>query len=440
MLETIREYALERLDASGDADATQRCHAAWFLTLAVDGERGLWSADQSRWVTRLEADLDNLRAALGWAVETGKAETALRVAGPLWVFWLRHGHIVEADGWYQRVLLLPGPASDAARAWALFAAAAFAWGRGDTARARQHLVESESFCRASGDRRLLAWIHQGYVTLFTTLDDVERAAAHAEEGLRLIRPVGQPIEIAQFLIGAGIVAYGWGEHARAEALYREALATHRAHGDVANAAVTLLGMAQIARDAGDLERASAYCLESLALISELRHALHIGDALLGLAAIRAATGDLVTAVRWCGTVQTHYAATGQILSPHGRLDQEKVLATARAGLGESALADALAAGGALSLEAAIAEATMAATAPLASVGDPLAPSLASHGLTRRELDVLRLVAGGRADKEIASALFISPRTAGRHVSAILAKLGVESRAAAAARAVRDGLV
>jgi non-specific serine/threonine protein kinase len=439
MLETIREFGLERLADGGEQEAVWRRHAAWCLDFAERAERGLWTPDQDQWVRRAESELDNLRTALGWAVAANDAEAGYRLAGALWLFWTRHGHLAEAADWIARVLAVGAPSRSPARAKALIGAAAVAWWRGDNATALARLDESEALSRANADRVGLAWARHGRSLAHDALGESDRALAHAEEALALLRSVAEPAMVAHFSTVLGQIVYRRGHHARAEGVYRDALEAQRQAGDTTSTAMTLASLAQAARAGGDLDRATAYGLESLALARTVGVPMLPADVLIELAAVQAERGDYARAARWCGAAAAYMDSIAQPLSPVGRPDHDLVVAAARNRLGEAAFRAVYAAGRNLPLDEAIAEAVAvvgqdAAIAEVADRGDAQRP------LSPREVDVLRLVAEGRPDKEIAAALGISPRTVGRHVGAILAKLGVESRAAAAARAVRDGLV
>ncbi len=383
--------------------------------------------------------MDNLRSALGKAVAAADAETGYRLVGALWLFWTRHGYLAEAADWIARVLAIGAPSSSPARAKALIGAAAVAWWRGDNAAALARLAESEALSRANGDRVGLAWAHHGRSLVLDTVGERDQALAQAEAALTLLRPVAQPAMIAHFSTILGLMVYRRGDHARAEAVYREALAAQRQAGDSVSMAMTLASLAQVARAGGDLDRATAFALESLELARTAGVPLLPPDALIELAAIQAERGDVARAARWCGAAAAHVESIEQPHSLIGTPDHDRVVAAARERLGEAAFRAVYEAGRTLPLGDAIAEAVTsvgheAAIAEVADRGEAHRP------LSPRELDVLRLVATGHPDKEIAQVLSISPRTVGRHLGNILAKLGVDSRAAAAARAVRDGLV
>ena len=188
MLETIREYGLEQLEASGEIDAIRQAHADYFLALAEAAEPELTGPRQSRWLDRLEAELDNFQAALVFSINTGSVETGLRLAAALWRFWQVRGHLREARTWLTRMLSVPAPVGQTAgRAKALNAAGFLAFLLGD-------------YPEAEGLHR---------------------------EGLAIRRSLADPVGIAESLHNLGLVARCLNEYTLACTLYEEALQVNR---------------------------------------------------------------------------------------------------------------------------------------------------------------------------------------------------------------------
>jgi len=156
MFETIREFGVERLRASGDEDATRRRLATWCLTLAEQSHREMWGPTQREWLARLEAEHDNVRAVFVWAFERGETEIAQRLAGELQRFWWFRGHLTEGRAWAERALMMPQQTSAIARAKALSAAGRLASAQGDDGRAIEALEESLVICRNIGDAHFTA--------------------------------------------------------------------------------------------------------------------------------------------------------------------------------------------------------------------------------------------------------------------------------------------
>jgi DNA-binding CsgD family transcriptional regulator len=218
-------------------------------------------------------------------------------------------------------------------------------------------------------------------------------------------------------------------------MVEEALALDRARGDRYFAGIRLSDLGLLAHDAGDEAKAARSYAESVRLLFEVGGVWYLTSPLAGLAAI-AAPRDPVRAARLMGAVEELRARSGAQAWPTEHERDARAARVARAVLGEEAFAREVDIGRRLPLAEVVAEA-----AAVPGGTQPAAPSPdAEAGLSPREQEVLRLLVAGYSDREIGKALFISPRTASKHVASILAKLGVESRGAAAAWAVRAGLV
>jgi predicted ATPase/DNA-binding CsgD family transcriptional regulator len=526
MLETVREFALERLAAAGELTDTHHVHAAYFLALAEAAEPHLTGAEQATWLARLEAEHDNLRTALAWVLERGTGELALRLGGALGRFWIVRGHASEGRRWLERALAAGGNAPMSRRATALHAAARLAWAQADFPAARAFAENSLALQQELGDTREIAAtlntlgtiaVREGdyaagrdrfedALALVRELGDTWRTAvalynlgtvaveqgdypaarSFYEESLRLRRGLGDQAGIASSLDALGNLANVLGDHAAAQALCEEGLALRRGLGDRFAIAYSLWNLALAARaqgdssaarasieeslalrrelgdrhgiawslhtlglvalDQGDQTTARACWDESLALSQELGSVLGITNCLVGLARLAGTRSQPARAARLLGAVEARREAIGYILPPSERAGHEAGVAAARATLGESAFATAWAAGRALSVEAAVAEALRADEEHVESskAGGPRATSGAAQTalpakLTMREVEVLRLIAAGHSNPEIAEALVISIHTVERHTVNLYAKIGARGRADAIAFAHRHGL-
>jgi DNA-binding CsgD family transcriptional regulator/tetratricopeptide (TPR) repeat protein len=370
---------------------------------------------------------------------------------------------------------------------ALLCLASVARYQDDFERAHELGEQSLILSRASGDAWSTAWAHTHLGMVAWVRGDRHPAIAHLEEGLALHRAAGDRQGVCESLIELAKTARQQGDFSRAEALLGESLALHRAVGDRQGICICLDELGGIAYDRGKLDRAGALLSEALALAQELGERrltaylfAHLGEVafvtgdvplastrfgeslslfwtmsnkwgiarcLHGFAALVAASGQPVRAARLLGAWAALHEAIGA--PPVGGGDDTP--ATVQATLGPAAFAAAWEAGRALTLEQAIAEAL--ATDALPSAGGAVEPpsrGAAAGGVsgatptnpafTRRELEILRLLAEGRTNPEIAAALSISRKTVANHVSGILAKLQVETRSAAAAQAIRLRLV
>jgi predicted ATPase/DNA-binding CsgD family transcriptional regulator len=470
MLETIREFGLERLAATGEREAALDAHAAYFTTFA---EREY--VDRGARFDLVEADHGNLRAALTRLQETGDAEDLLRLAGALAGFWQVRGQHREGREWLEWGLSHSADQPNLVRGRALYALGLIVWSQG-------HYEEAAPFAQAAlaiatqlGDADLEA----DALLLLGLVDEIQfrwqRAEQFQERSLALWRGLGLrgPEAVTLFLLSG--IALGRGEAAEATRRGEESLAIFRNLGDAHGAATALgyLGLAALER--GDDSTAVRSYQEALALWASVGDRWWIVKALAGLAAIAALHGQPEMAAALVGGIDAVLEAVGAPIFPFDRVAYLLAVAHAGAALGpvrfvnvrEAGRARGL--GGAVSLAAGVAEPAAGEGATpgkspaagrvravlrlieagrsdreiVAALGTKPAPFASSgpalHGLTPREAQVLRLLAEGLADREIADALFISPRTVGVHIARVLTKLGVPSRAAAVAYAHRHGL-
>jgi len=251
MLETMREYGLEHLEAALDTAAVRGRHAAYYLALAEAAEPELTGTEQARWLGRLEAEHDNLRAALRWARDGGEPAVGLRLAAALWRFWLIHGHLGEGRGWLEG-LLAEAEMEDVGGHGGFVDGDAP--GTGGTARERG-AVRAKALRGAGG--------------LATEQGDFRQARTLYESALAAYRALGDTEGIAAVLNNLGVAADGHGEYGRAERFYAESLVLKRERGDRWGITTSLSNLGRLALQRGDDERAVALYEESLALSREL---------------------------------------------------------------------------------------------------------------------------------------------------------------------------
>jgi predicted ATPase/DNA-binding CsgD family transcriptional regulator len=445
MLETIREYAAEQLAASGEEEAVRARHATFFTELGEQAEAALRGPDEVAWRRRLEAELGNLRAALSWG-EEHDPEVMLRLAGAVWRFWW--GHLSEGRAWLERALVLAGDDAPAPlRVKALAGASMHTSMQGDAERGRELAQEAVALAEESGDRA-------GRVRGLLMLSFAERcrgdhqtAATHAEAALAEARGLDDdelpPFLKAFVLIRLGHEAYELQDWSRAEEVLEEALERCRRLGNSWGLGVTLGKLGDVAQARGDEARAAAFYRESLEHWQSQADELGGVQILTGLAHLVIGRQP-EAAIRLFAAAQEIQTRTGLIPAPTLRAKSEQALAAARAALGEEAFAEAWAAGGEMPPEAVVAEAhsvTVEADrrAQSGPVARPSAPEYPA-GLTAREVEVLRLVAGGMSNAQIAQELYLSPRTVSTHLTSIYHKLGIASRAAAARFASEHNLL
>jgi non-specific serine/threonine protein kinase len=440
MLETIRAYAQEQLATSRETETVRDAHAAFFLALVEAAEPRLHGPEQLAWLERLEAEHDNLRAALAWTLERMETESVLRLTGALGEFWRVRGHLSEGRAWLDRALTDgSGDGSGAARAKALQEAGTLAWCQGDYGTATALLEESLACWRTLEDPSGIAWTLAFLADAVGDRGEGDRATDLYEEALSLFRELADERGIAMTANNLGVEAQLLGDLDRAETLFAEALALDRKHGNQGWVNLRLANLADTALLRDRAVEAAGLFRESLAGAWALGHKTVCLVGLVGLARTAAATGHPRRAARLLGAAEAYGEALGSPVQAGEREGFDRAVALAREALGEEGLAAEFAVGRALSPEQAVTTALAPTAEPEAA--PPSTPSAPANRfrLTQREREVLTLLAQRLTNKEIAEALFVSARTIQTHTISIFTKLGVDNRRDAAALAVRHGL-
>ncbi len=297
MLETIREYALERLEESGEAPFAHGAHTLYYVDLAERAEQESDGVGQEAWLSRLEQDADNLRAALQWTCEQQEWEVGLRLAGSLAWFWEARGYLGEGRRWLERLLALwhdDDEAPDtlhAALAKAYGAAGGLALQQGDYDQARAALERGVALAHVSGDTRAIASGLNRLGNTFLYQGDYGRAAAAYEESVTLRRALDDWPGLASTLSNLGLLALAQGASERAVAFLEESLALRQELGDSQGVANALNNLGAILRERGVYDRAAPLLAECLALTRRLGDKRLTMHALGNLAMIAHAQGD-----------------------------------------------------------------------------------------------------------------------------------------------------
>jgi predicted ATPase/DNA-binding CsgD family transcriptional regulator len=492
MLDTIRQYAWEKRESEDGPGARLGRHRDWYLQLAETAQPELTGEDQETWLDRLEIEHDNLRAALDWSIKGDhNAEAALRLSAALWRFWDTRGYITEGRRWLRESLGLDGESelSPLVRAGAVSAAGNLALEQGEYELARALHNEALALRRDAGDkhgianslnnlgvlaRRLgeydrAAQFEEECLAIFRELDlknsvasvltnlgfveqcraNYERAQALGTEALELLRETGDTLGIVIALNNLGDLARFQERYERATELYDQAMGLARALGDPLSIVGLLNNLGAVANRRGDYRRATELYLESLFKCKKLVHKQGIAECFEGLATAEMRGGRERSAQLFGAAESLRETILTPLPPPEQGFYQANV-ATLRAALGEKTFVTAWARGRAMQLDEAVEFATEgAAGAPgkAPGTGSTLASPTTGQagennpaGLTRREIEVLRLAASGLKATQIAGDLGLSDRTVNAHLHSVYSKIGVTSRAAATRFAIEYKLI
>ncbi|MFL5759507.1 MAG: tetratricopeptide repeat protein [Thermomicrobiales bacterium] len=488
-LETIREYGIEQLAESGEQDEARQRHAMWALALAEQIDAVFIGPNQSLFLDQLDDELENMTDALRWAHEQQNAEICMGLANALWRYWYIRGYQRQGRDWLDRAQSIPGAdkVEPIVRARTYNNRANFALDMSDFPAARDLYEQALAIRREIGDDGGAADCLNNLGILAACQGDFKRECALMSEAVSIYRTAQSPDKLSNGLCNYGATLNSNGKYEEAIARLNEAIEIQRVRGDHLGEAYSLLHLAEVARDTGNLPSAIAQFEQALAQMRRLgdkrgmgvvcsslgriagssdprRSAAYHGEALgyrwdigdrrgiaedlEGLAAIAVTKGRATRAAELIAIATAIRDEIGSPVAEPHRDALEQTLSAAREALGANAFAAAMSAGRLMSLERAVSEGMLEAaeidsTSPMqVDVAPPPMPVRvpdAAGRLTPREREVLKLLAEGSTDREVADRLFISHRTAMQHVANILGKLEVSSRTAAAAFALRHGL-
>jgi predicted ATPase/DNA-binding winged helix-turn-helix (wHTH) protein len=397
MLETVREYAKERLAGGSAADAVRHRHRHrdYFLALAEEVEPKLMGADQATWLQGLDEEHDNLRLALEWSLVNVGSEAGFRLCGALHWFWIVRGHRAEGRAWCERILgKSGGEERTPERAKALNATGLLAYHQGDFSAARAGyeeslairrklndrggiatslnnvgnltldqgdlpaakalFEESLAIARQLGDRRLMTYTLGNLGTVAFHQNDYPVARTLYEECLATLRELEDRVRIAIVLNNLGELTFEQGDYAAARALHEESLAIRRELDDPGGIAFSMKNLGEVAFEVGEFRIAGGLYKEGLAIRRKLGDREGIAYVLEGHAAVLAALGDCLHAARIGGAAQRLREEIGAPLLPNERTRYDRRIAAARTALGDGLAFDrAWKEGRALTLERAI---------------------------------------------------------------------------------------
>jgi predicted ATPase/DNA-binding CsgD family transcriptional regulator len=355
MLETIREYALERLKESQQEEALRARHASYFTDFAERAGNALYSRYRSAGLTHLEAEQNNFRSALSWSL-AGDPEPGLRLIAALGTCWRIRSYLVEGFDWAQRLLDKGINVAPEVRANALSSASRLlACYLGKYADALRMSREALDLARKSGDRRSTAdALYARGAALLET--HVAEARSLFDEALALFQAFDDQWGVAHIMNVKGEVARLEGDNEAAEQLYQQALTHFRQFGNPWGANIALQNLAYVAQHRNDYERAKSLFAEALRTSQELKDVLSVANCLAGLAGIFALLGQRERAAQLFSAAEALRDSLGAPIHPGDRPDYEANLAFIHSGLDESTFEACWNAGRAMSLEQMVASA------------------------------------------------------------------------------------
>ena len=357
MLETIREYAAERLEEDGpDGESVRRRHAEHFLELAEEADRHLTGADAARWLDRLEREHDNFRAAIAFAAASRAADVELRLATALRYFWWWRGHLSEGRRWLEAALARGGHVEPSVRARALRTTAVLVSRQGEAARSKQLYGEALELFREIGDTHSAARTLAELGAAALGEGDHETATRLFEEVIPLFREAGDERALTVTLSNLAAAASLQGDYERGRTLTEEVVSLLRERAQRDQLAMSLHNLARVCARQGDLDEASTRLAESLEIAVELGYREVIAYCLEGAAELAAARGDAERAARLLGAGDALFEALGVAIGPEEADGYAQTVARLGAELGERQLDAVRAEGRAVLTDDALADA------------------------------------------------------------------------------------
>jgi predicted ATPase/DNA-binding CsgD family transcriptional regulator len=436
LLETVREFGVECLEASGEAPTIRQRHAAYFLALAERAEAKTNTREREAWLDQLEAEQGNLHSALEWAVDQGDADIALGLCGAMLPFWQFRFHPAVGSDWVRRALGLGQDVSPPVFRKALYCAGTLAYMKEESAAAAPYFADALVRYQEAEDQEMTGRVELALGRQAWDDDDLDAARRWFDSAKRRFEGCGDKVGLAHSLHYEGLVAFKVDDYPQAKTCLRDALTMWQALGFSWELSQCIPGhLADVARTEGNLTEAMTLYQECLRFNWDRQYLEDVSWSLAGLALITADDGQMEQAIRLMLLADWIEELLGAPLTPHirrlhdlaagmllGRVGAERI-AQIQASVRSADLAAEIGAALALTRHETVAHAS----------------ARSAHGLTQREREVLRMMASGKSNQEIADVLFVSLGTIKVHVTHILAKLDVKSRAAATDYAHRHHL-
>jgi len=478
LLEPLRDFALERLAESGERDAVARCHRSYFVRLVEDAARRLRGPGQVAAMRELDAEDANVRTALSVCLASGEVAHAARLVAGMDLYWDIRARYRESLRWCDLVLAAM-EADDPWRGRVLRVAGRTRSALGEHDEAVDLLSRSVEAARDRGSSdelgESLCWLGMAFErqrdasSALRCAEEAEalvqdtdpwlqalrlRVLAHGEKvrsgdlicveaihkrEYELCQRAGDSLFTGNVLNCLGEFARWRGDYTRAEMIYKESLARRQAVGDLGGTVLTMVNLGLLATQTGHEALALDYLSEALELSVRIGSPLQFGGVTLGLAAVAANLDRADAAARLLGV--TRSLTRGAYLDPQDAAVRDAAEDRSRAALGDERFAAFEASGALVSLQAAIEESREFVRGQLPAFAPAAVPyhRPAPFGLSPREVEVLRMLASGLTNRDIAAKLVLSTRTVETHVANAYAKLEVANRAEATARVLQMGL-
>jgi non-specific serine/threonine protein kinase len=343
LLEIVREYAVAVLETDDDADEIRRRHAEFFLALTQKAEPNLLKRDSAIWVSRLEQEHDNLRAALQWSVKNDP-QIAARLAAAIRQFWSIRGHLNEGIGWAQQILGL-GVEFPPAIEWKLLTLSGnFSQFRGDTVRAQDFYERSLSAARREGEKAHIAQALRGLGAMAYLNLDLEKARTIINEAIEISREIGDDFGLAAALARLGDISSVSGDRKTAIELTKESLSIFRRIGYLEGISAKLYNLGSFVFLEGDFDAARSYFEEAYETTQELNEKINTRLIFDGFAALATEEGDYAHAARLAGAAESFGATIGYFVEPGERLVRDAYLGRLRSAMSVEEFEAELAAG------------------------------------------------------------------------------------------------
>lgn len=351
LLATVRQYAREKLQETGEAADVQGRHFDWYLTLAERADAEFYGALEQTWLQRLMEEHDNLRAALEWAATDAAHQEALpRLAAALGRFWNRRAHASEGRIWLERALGHDVAADSSIRARVLYSGGVLARQQGDYEEAGDRLQKSLDLYLALQDKGGIATAIMGLGGVAEYRGDHAEAMRRLSESLGLFREIGDEWGVASTLNMLGETTRAKGDHEAARSFYEESLTVARRCGHPSSIAIALANLGVVALRQGDHERAKPIFRDGLVIMKKLGDTRNMIAVLSALAGVAIAEGKPERAGRLLGAADSLRDATGVLTTPADRAEQQRNLVSAREALDPDTFASSWAAGKAMTLD------------------------------------------------------------------------------------------